>query len=115
VHKLPKLGMRRLQQRQRPSDRNEHHASAAYAHRQNTMHVRALDVKLVDSRWLHLIQLFVVKQLFMVEQLFMVKQFIIFILGSRVGDPEARMIYRPADYVIRNNFISAPRKIENVV
>jgi len=87
VHKLPKLGIGRLQQRQRLSDRNEHHASAAYAHRQNTMHVRALDVKLVDSRQLHLIQLFVVEQ------------FIIFVLGSGVGDPEARMTYRPADYV----------------
>ena len=50
MHKLPKLYIRRLRQRQRPSDRNEHHASVVYAHRQNIMHVRALDVKLVDSR-----------------------------------------------------------------
>ena len=35
----------------------------------------------------------------MVKQLFMVEQFIIFVLGSRVGDPEARMTYRPVDYV----------------
>jgi len=41
---------RRLQQRQQPSDRDEHHASAAYANRQNIQHIRAQDVRQLYSR-----------------------------------------------------------------
>jgi hypothetical protein len=43
MHKLPRRGLQRELQRQRPSDHGEHRPGAACAFRQNITHVRALD------------------------------------------------------------------------
>ena len=62
MHKLSRRGQQRGQQRQWPSDHNVQCVSAACANRQNTQHVRALDVKQAYSIQLHQIYLFVVEQ-----------------------------------------------------